>query len=47
MVKRGLETADLIIKDHHAEIVDWKDNTGEGFSDLSSVLYLLDKFRTI
>ena len=34
MVKRGLETADLTIKDHHAEIVDWKDNKGEGQSDL-------------
>ena len=30
MVKRGLETADLTIKDYHAEIVDWKDNKGEG-----------------
>ena len=28
LVKRGLETADLIIQDHHAEVVDWKDNKG-------------------
>ena len=33
MVKRG-RTADLTIKDHHEEIVDWKDNKGEGFSVL-------------
>ena len=36
VVKRGTAdlTADLTIKDHHAEIVDWKDNKGEGLSDL-------------
>ena len=33
MVKRGLETAVLTIEDHHADIVDWKDNKGEGQSD--------------
>ena len=32
MVKRGIETSDLTIKDHHAQIVDWKDNKGKGLS---------------
>ena len=33
LVKRGLETADLIIQDYHDEIVDWKDNKGQRLSN--------------
>ena len=31
LVKRGLETSDMAIKDYHPEIVDWKDNKGKDF----------------
>ena len=33
LVKRGLETADLIIQDYYPEIVDWKDNKGQRLSN--------------
>ena len=31
LVKRGLETSDIVIQDYHPEIVDWKDNKGKDF----------------